>query len=79
MLQETTVKNLFLLMVAILTLDTFQSIRFAHRRMLSRLAFRERQSVSVQDTKAEISQQIRANIIFGSFVESIETVKKLSH
>lgn len=38
--------------------------------------FEEYQSASAQDTKAEIGQQIQADIIFSSFVKSIEAVKK---
>ena len=31
-------RNLFLLVLAILTLDTFRSVRFAHKQVLSKLA-----------------------------------------
>ena len=34
------------------------------------------QSVSAQETKFGFGQQIQASIIFSSFVESLETVKK---
>lgn len=38
--------------------------------------FSSYQSFSAQETRFEIGQQIQANIIFNSFVESLETVKK---
>ncbi|MEZ3472994.1 MAG: transposase [Lachnospiraceae bacterium] len=38
--------------------------------------FSRYQSASAQETRSGIGQQIQASIIFGSFVESLETVKK---
>ena len=39
-------------------------------------SFSDYQSASAQETRYGIGQQIQASIIFGSFVESLETVKK---